>query len=352
MLRVAFAKDFDPSRAAFFMPSGCGPCRFGNYNRLHRLILADVGYPDVPVIAPNQDKEFYQDFKQFRQDPTKLAWQGIAAVDLLVKAQLALRPYELQPGSVDEVYKMCLQRICAAIEKGQDLQEVMAFCGRQFEQISVDRSQPKPWIGIVGEIFVRSHPFSNQNIVRELEALGAQVSLCGFAEWLYYTNFTRSRTAMRERDLKGYLSNRLKDHIQHRIEQNYARPFLQLLGQLAEDDVTKTLRLAEPYMHDSFEGEAILSIGKTVEFAHAGADGVVNVMPFTCMPSTIVSALMKKVQKDLHGMPALSISYDGQEQATTETRLEAFVYQARVFQKRKGQHKQAPRPSFTQPVAK
>ena len=151
---------------------------------------------------------------------------------------------------------------------------------------------------------------------------------------------------MRERDLKGYLSNRLKNHIQHRIEQNYAQPFYRLLGPLAEDDVTKTIKAAAPYMHDSFEGEAILSIGKTVEFAHAGTDGVANVMPFTCMPSTIVSSLMKKIQKDLHGMPALSISYDGQEQATTETRLEAFVHQARVFQQRRTRHKPAPRDSF------
>ncbi len=348
MLRVVFDKDFDPERAAFFMPSGCGPCRFGQYNRLHKLILADVGYPDVPVIAPNQDKDFYEDFKQFKQDPTKLAWQGISAVDLLNKAQLALRPYELRTGRVDEVYEMCLQRVCMAIENGDDLQKVMDFCAGQFERIGVDRFQPKPWIGVVGEIFVRSHPFSNQNIVRQLEALGAQVTLCGFAEWMYYTNFTRSRTAMRERDISDYLSNRLKNHIQHRIEKNYARPFERLLGSLAEEDVRKTLKAAEPYIHDSFEGEAILSVGKTVEFAHAGADGVINVMPFTCMPSTIVSSLMKKVQKDLGAMPALSIAYDGQEQATTETRLEAFMHQARAFQQRKGRHRNVPHGAFAQ----
>ncbi len=337
MLRVVFKKDFDPERTAFFMPSGCGPCRFGQYNRLHRLILADVGYPNVPVIAPNQDKDFYEDFKQFKQDPTKLAWQGIAAVDLLNKAQLALRPYEIVTGSVDAVYELCLQRVCMAIENGEDLQKVMNFCAEQFEKVDVDRSVSKPWIGIVGEIFVRSHPFSNQNIVRKLEALGAQVTLCGFAEWMYYTNFTRSRTSMRERDISGYLSGRLKNHIQHRIEKNYARPFERLLGPIAEEDVRKCLKAAAPYIHDSFEGEAALSVGKTVEFAHAGAHGVINVMPFTCMPSTIVSSLMKKIQKDLGAMPALSIAYDGQEQATTETRLEAFMHQARAFQQKKAQ---------------
>ncbi len=74
---------------------------------------------------------------------------------------------------------------------------------------------------------------------------------------------------------------------------------------------------------------------------------MINVMPFTCMPSTIVSSLMKKVQKDLADMPALSIAYDGQEQTTTETRLEAFMHQARAFQKRKSS---AVKPAHTSPA--
>jgi predicted nucleotide-binding protein (sugar kinase/HSP70/actin superfamily) len=70
-----------------------------------------------------------------------------------------------------------------------------------------------------------------------------------------------------------------------------------------------------------------------IEFCHAGCDGVVNVMPFTCMPSTIVASLTKRIASDLGGMPILSISYDGQQDPTLTTRLEAFVYQADSFRK-------------------
>ncbi|MFW5798632.1 MAG: acyl-CoA dehydratase activase, partial [Planctomycetota bacterium] len=62
MLRKLEEPDCDPSRVAFFMPSGDGPCRFGQYNTLHRIILKEYGHPEVPVISPNQGRTFYEDF--------------------------------------------------------------------------------------------------------------------------------------------------------------------------------------------------------------------------------------------------------------------------------------------------
>ena len=95
------------------------------------------------------------------------------------------------------------------------------------------------------------------------------------------------------------------------------------------------LDLAKPYVDDSFEGEAVLSIGKAIEMLHNSVGGVVNVMPFTCMPGTIVTGLMKKLREDHDQMPFISLAYDGQEDSTTITRLEAFVHQAAQFAKRK-----------------
>jgi predicted nucleotide-binding protein (sugar kinase/HSP70/actin superfamily) len=80
-------------------------------------------------------------------------------------------------------------------------------------------------------------------------------------------------------------------------------------------------------MDDSFEGEAILSVAKTVEFFHEGCAGVVNVMPFSCMPSTIVSSITPVLSRDCQNMPILNISFDGSEDVTFETRLEAFFEQ-------------------------
>jgi hypothetical protein len=47
------------------------------------------------------------------------------------------------------------------------------------------------------------------------------------------------------------------------------------------------------------------------------------------MPGTITTAVFKRLREDCANLPAISISYDGAEIPNLETRLEAFVHQAR-----------------------
>jgi predicted nucleotide-binding protein (sugar kinase/HSP70/actin superfamily) len=61
-----------------------------------------------------------------------------------------------------------------------------------------------------------------------------------------------------------------------------------------------------------------------------GAAGIINAMPFGCMPGTIVSGLMRGLRRDF-GIPILSIPYDGTESLTMEIQLEAFMDQAREY---------------------
>jgi predicted nucleotide-binding protein (sugar kinase/HSP70/actin superfamily) len=61
------------------------------------------------------------------------------------------------------------------------------------------------------------------------------------------------------------------------------------------------------------------------------AAGVINTLPFTCMPGTIVTALLKRVREDCHGIPILSMIFTGQQNLTNRIRLEAFMHQARCF---------------------
>ncbi len=335
MVKKAWEPGFDRSRAAFFMPGGSGPCRFGQYNCMQKLVLKDLGLDDIPVVAPSQDNRFYEDFKQFRRDPTRLAWNGITACDLLQKVRLKLRAYEAESGETDSVYQACLDDLCRLIETDPKEDQIAALMERiapRFGQIETSQ-QDKPRIGVVGEIYVRCHDFANNNVVRQLESIGAEAALASFSEWMYYTNVTRKWAARRSGSWREWIQNSLKDRVQHKIERRLAQPFERLFGPLAEVSVWHVLELARPYIHESFEGEAVLSVGKTIEFCHEGCDGVVNVMPFTCMPSTIVSGVLKKVSADLGGMPTLSISYDGQQDPTLHTRLEAFVHQARAFRR-------------------
>jgi len=337
MLSVAKRDGFDPARSAFFMPGGCGPCRFGMYNYLHKLILRYAGQQDVPVVSPNQDGSFYSDFRDLLEGASageflKYVWTATVGVDLLHKVILRLRPYAVDGVQAQGVYKRCLQRWVEAIERRTPLPELRRLCesfAEDFGKVELDSTVQKPAVGIVGEIYVRSHPFANSNIIARLERLGAACSLASLAEWIYYTNFTRSDRAWRWRKYRDLFTNKIQCHIQRKIEKTLAEPLEERFGRLAEEPIEHVLELAEPYIHHSFEGEAVLSVGKMVEYHRQGFGGVVNVMPFTCMPSTIVSSQTMRISADCDNMPILNLSFDGQEDPTLTTRLEAFVEQVR-----------------------
>jgi predicted nucleotide-binding protein (sugar kinase/HSP70/actin superfamily) len=115
------------------------------------------------------------------------------------------------------------------------------------------------------------------------------------------------------------------------IEHKLAKPFHGIIDYLEETNTSGILKYADQYVDRSFEGETVLSVGKTIDYYHQGLSGVINVMPFGCMPGTIVTALLKKIREDYENIPAISLAYDGTQHAGTDTRLEAFMHQAQQY---------------------
>jgi predicted nucleotide-binding protein (sugar kinase/HSP70/actin superfamily) len=82
------------------------------------------------------------------------------------------------------------------------------------------------------------------------------------------------------------------------------------------------------------ETEAGITLGKAVELGRHGANGIVNVMPFNCMPGVVVAGMAPRFRRDVVDIPWLDISFDAQGATNITTRLEAFIYQARQHQRR------------------
>ena len=324
MIKMVKNPDFHPEKTAFFMPSGRGPCRFGQYHHFHRLVLDDLGYPEVSIFAPVQDEHFYDQLGEIGKRFTRLAWQGVIAIDLLQKQVRAIRPYEKAKGDTDAVYLYYLHEVCQAIKQGDGVREILVKAKRVFDSINTDRRQRRPVVGVVGEIYIRSNRFANEDLVRTIEGLGGEVWLPPVFEWTLYTNFTAKRRSLSKGNLRGLLKNFLTD----RMETGYAHRMEKIFN-IKELSTKEILDKASPYLHSSFEGEAILSIGKAVDFVQKGASGIINAMPFACMPGTVVHALLKRCREDLAHIPVLTLSYDGQKQSNIQTRLEAFLYQVR-----------------------
>ncbi|MBI5664738.1 MAG: CoA protein activase, partial [Nitrospirae bacterium] len=188
MVKKVRSGDFDAERAVFFMPSGTGPCRFGQYNVLHRMVLDEIGLPHVPIYAPNQDESFYSELGMVGKGFSKHAWRGIVAIELLLKCLHETRPYQINKGETDVLYKELLSKVGKTLQNGNGtMPQFLSDARRSFSEIPKGEEE-KPLVGIIGEIFVRHNTFANENIIRKIEALGGRVWLAPVEEWIYYVN--------------------------------------------------------------------------------------------------------------------------------------------------------------------
>ena len=368
----------NPEKVAFLMPLTYGPCRFGQYNKMQKIIIKELGYGNVPIISPGdpESKQFYKEYDMEGSKGSKLllkAMTGILTIDFLDKMLRQTRPYEKIKGKADKVYNKYLSDICSYLENSNSpkllgkMVEILTEARKDFEQIPINKKE-KPVVGIVGEIFVRNHPYSNNEIIKRVEKLGGEVDIPPFGEWPNHTNATsKIDITIKQKDLfykiiksfslnngndygsfgknfsnyvkgiKFYITNRIFKRILNNSCNKLEEPLKGFLREEEEADIYEIWDNAEPYIIKWF-GEAALSVGKSVYWMENGIDGIINVMPFTCMPGTIVTAISKRLREE-YKVPWLNLAFDGLEQGTTETRLEAFMYQARQYKENKGKDK-------------
>jgi predicted nucleotide-binding protein (sugar kinase/HSP70/actin superfamily) len=180
MLRVTQQPHFDAKATAFFMPRSCGPCRFGQYASLQKLILAELGHDQVAIIDPSDDSGFYNSWSEQIGQSSRLSWSAVCAIDALERAVLASRPYEKRAGDTDRLYQRLLHDLIGVIEKDPPLEQIVRFsteAAHAFAALPVHRRRRKPLIGIVGENYVRLHHGANNQLVRQLEGYGAETTV-------------------------------------------------------------------------------------------------------------------------------------------------------------------------------
>lgn len=332
VIRACQAPDFDPSRSAFLLPGSPGPCRFGQYRVLQRVILDRQGLGEVEILSPTSENS-YRGFGARPRALRLLAWSGIVTIDLLLRLLHEFRPYERERGATDRAYQHGIERLCAAVEGGGGalLMGAMRAIAGDFERIPIDRSTPRPLVAFLGEIYVMLNAHGNQEMVRQLEAAGAEV-LCGsVGEWLHFVDETKMD---RDRLFGSWLSllgAKGLSLYQQGAERRLRTPVAHLLRHPPDASMRELFDMVRPYFDPLLGTETTLTLAKTVELARRGVDGVVNVMPFSCMPGIIVAGMASRVRADFQQLPWLDIVYDGQHLTNIRTRLEAFVHQVAQF---------------------
>ena len=355
---------FVPEDYVYFMPEASGPCRFGMYNKYQRIVLDSFPQLDRIKIGSLTTGDGYSldgiIDPELVGDLRKSAFFTVVVADILDRLLWRIRPYEREPGMADSFIEKSMHEMSHTFEaygakKDFDkildkLEEIVA----EGKEIINPDIPPKPLIGIVGEIYLRCQVHSNQDLIKVLERHGAEVVNASITEWVNFISYDRLKEAKTEFrfNLKQFQPNRmwknLKDIVRYKGELGYQEwrqrqvyrriePLIDLAADHRVEHLEAVLKEDDIYSFD-IGTEACLSISGILEYTKEGFNGVVNVYPFTCMPSTCTSAVISPIMSRL-GIPYLDTPYDSSYQPGREAAIRTFMYQAHQNMKRHGRKK-------------
>lgn len=310
------------TRHAFFMPSAQGPCRFGQYVSLHRQILDREGFTDVEIMSPSH----YRGFAGLDEGVRRSLWRGLLVGDILMKAGCRIRPYEVEPGATDRLIATEMQTLSREIEARGDLERAVRLSIARLSHIPRRDEPRRPLVGVVGEIYVRNNLFANENVLQGVERTGGEAWMAPLAEWILFASSVRN--------VFDNIANRLSPRLfgtfvkwlwMVQWEKKLYAAASPLLEEREEPKLEDVVGAGQKYLSDNVGGEALLTLGRAVKFAHQGAVAVVNVAPFGCMPGTVTTALFRQVSADV-GIPIVNLFYDGT--GGQSRRLEVYLRNA------------------------
>ncbi len=282
------------------MVAGRGPCRFGFYAEMHRRILSELGYDfrmvtlefhlkDLPLMTRNI--RYLKGNIPLRRvyGALKFGLAKAVCVDHIEREALHQRYLDLERGATSAVLRQAYDRMRAVSDYG-GLPRAEQECLEMLAAVPKKEVHEPVKIGIVGEFYMVLEPFFNLDIEEQLGNMGAYVE-----RNIWLTDWIRPSG-----------NNPIGGHHDRESEE-----------------------AASPYLTHGVGGEGIHTLGYTVIYAREDFDGIVHVLPFTCMPETIAKAILPVVARDVD-IPAISLVIDEQTgKAGVATRLEAFVDLAR-----------------------
>ena len=275
-----------------------GICRLGEYGRNIEQVLHDLGYSANYIelslydgfkgmidylVRLSGSKNYFKIFKAIF-----LATRTVFMVDELQSFLSYYRAREIHRGDSEKAFNHAIKLIRNA-NGYRELTKAHKQGLKELSNVKIDKNKDVLHVDLTGEIYIVNDEFSNQNMERELGAMGVQVR--------------RSLT----------ISSFLKDAI------------IPKMFKKGETHLERAYRLAKPYLMRDIGGDALECISDVLYAKERNVDGLIHVSPFTCMPEIMSQNIFPKMREDTN-LPILSLIMDEQTgRAGYITRLEAFV---------------------------
>ncbi len=308
----------DPDSTTLMITQTGGGCRATNYIAFIRKALKEAGYPNVPVLSLNiSGLEANSGFKLtpiLVNDLIKACVFG----DLLMTLLLATRPYELEKGRSDRVYRTLLAQLYENFVSGRRKNLKMNKTVRKiidsFLKIPTDDSIKKPKVGVVGEILVKFHPDANNNIIDVIEAEGGEAVMPGLLDFLMYclynSNFKHenlgvSKKAANIANAGIWALELYRNGMKKALSRTkYRNRVPEHISEIAKG-ASSVLQLG----HST--GEGWFLTGEMVELIKKGVPNIVCVQPFACLPNHVTGkGMIKELRRQYSESNIVAVDYD------------------------------------------
>ena len=333
----------------YFMPSGAGPCRFGQYHQFMEHLVERLRIPDVAMLSLTSENSYAGMSGGFHAS----AWRGIVISDVMEDVRSMLLANAANRPTAMETFHAGYRRLVEAVETGKSkqLKQKLASVSSELAAIPLKRpSSEVPLISLTGEIYVRRDGLSRQSLTERLADHGFAVVCTPVTEWMHYTDYLLSR-GMSDHLLSikgrlGYLAKRLFMTTAERgIKKSLAATRLTTAHAI---NVPKLVAQAAPHISDQLTGEAVLTVGGAIADIATHVCGVIAIGPFGCMPNRLAESILNEVMNsddklaadpdnptlrailsDIDSLPFLAIESDGAPfPQLIATKLETFLLRA------------------------
>ncbi len=325
---------YDTSKLAVVITQTGGGCRATNYVGFIRRALEKAGYGNIPVIALSvQGIEKNSGFK-INLTTAKCALQALCYGDLFMRVLYRTRPYEKVKGSANKLHRKWEHRCIRAIQDGgKHFKQIVNGIVKDFDELPLNEDVVKPRVGIVGEILVKFLPSANNDLVKLLEAEGAEAVMPDLLDFFMYCFFNnnykheflgKEKKVARNANLGIWALEQFRKpmvkalktskrfnppvHISHLAE--YAKPIVSIGNQT---------------------GEGWFLTGEMIELIKSGAGNIVCCQPFACLPNHIVGkGVIKELRNAYPEANIVAIDYDpGASEVNQVNRIKLMLATAR-----------------------
>jgi len=311
-----------------------------------RIILDELGFDNVPIFTLD-NRNNYEGLGAH----IKLAgFTNLMSQSLLERKLHFTRPLEVTKGEAEKTYQKYLGKVCNEVEKGKDkgfllnhigiimnkhkegLIKILKEANEEFSRIK-KREEEKPVIFVTGEIYVRNSSVANQNLIKKIEDLGGIALL--EPSIAFFLNVNQIKVINYEKEFRSHnlksIFDWMKCKVQQRVLDREEHDLSDILGFPPDPKAREVVERGSSYVHPSYKGEAIVTLGGSEYFASQNnmIQGIVNAIPFNCMPGLIVVSKSNELRKSYNNLPFLNLSYDGHMNKARDEQLEVFMYQVK-----------------------